>query len=239
MEMLEEWVLQNADHVIVTTRSGARYLRERYSLEASRISIVPNCVDSEVFHHDAAAGKMIRTELGLAYRLIATHVDDLSEPQDIRALVNVFLNLHKRIPAAHLLSLSKDAHHTREYLAFHLPKDSFTVLSPAAERLPAYLSASDLGFVLPEPSAHSSASSPALFAQFLNCGVPVIISSSVGDFSNLVWHKMLGEVLKDLMISEKLIQAVLHSRGEFTKRCIQEGRNLTWQHQQAMARYVF
>ena len=112
-------------------------------------------------------------------------------------------------------------------------------VAAAHERVPALLNASDLAFLLLRGSPNIATSSPAKFAEYLTCGVPVIITNGVGDFSSLVHHRKLGEVLKDSIVSDKLVQAVINFRSALAERCALGGRELTWQFHRDTAKYVF
>jgi len=101
------------------------------------------------------------------------------------------------------------------------------------------LNATDLGFLLLRASPNIETSSPAKFAEYLNSGVPVIITGGVGDFSSLVHHRRLGEVIEKPAVSDRVIQAVLQSRNDVAERCVEGGRELTWQFQRDTAKYVF
>jgi glycosyltransferase involved in cell wall biosynthesis len=180
-----------------------------------------------------------RIELRLSDRLICTHLGSFFEWYESEQLVRAFNNLRERYPAAHLLAVTPGEDAARGFLARHLPEGTFTVTAAAHERVPALLNASDLGFLLLRASPNIETSSPAKFAEYLNCGVPVIITGGVGDFSSLVHNRKLGEVLKESIVSDKLVQAVLHSRSVLAERCAQGGRELTWQFHRDTAKYVF
>lgn len=239
LELLEKWVIQSVNHVIVVSRALGRYVRNRYGTPASKISVIPCCADSNLFHFDPALRDRTRIELGLADRLVCTHLGSFFEWYESEMLVQAFKGIRERYPTAHLLAVTpgKDAAH--RFLAGHLPSDAFTVTSAVHERVPALLNASDLGFLLLRASPNIETSSPAKFAEYLNSGVPVIITSGVGDFSSLVRHRRLGEVIEEPRVSERVIQEVLHSRSDIAERCVQGGRELTWQFQRDTAKYVF
>jgi glycosyltransferase involved in cell wall biosynthesis len=239
LEMLEEWVICNANHVIVVSRALGRYVRNRYGTTASKISVIPCCADSNLFHFDVELRDRTRMELGLADRLICTHLGSFFESSEDDMLVQAFQSIRKRYPIAHLLAVTPGKEAAQRFLAGHLPSGAFTVTSAAHERVPALLNASDLGFLLLRASPNIETSSPAKFAEYLNSGVPVIITGGVGDFSSLVRHRKLGEVIDKPTVSDRLIQAVLHSRSDIAERCVQGGRELTWQFQRDTAKYVF
>jgi len=239
LEALEKWVSQNVNHVIVVSRALGRYVRNRYAIAASKISVIPCCADSNLFRFDPDLRDRTRTELGLADRLICTHLGSFFEWYESDMLVQAFKNIRDRYRTAHLLAVTPGKEAAQRFLAEHLAPEEFTVISAAHERVPALLNASDLGFLLLRASPNIETSSPAKFAEYLNCGVPVIITGGVGDFSSLVHHRRLGEVIEKPSVSDRVIQAVLNSRNDIGERCVEGGRELTWQFQRDTAKYVF
>ena len=239
LEFLEKWVVESADHVIVVSRALGRYVLNRYDIPGSKLSVIPCCANSDLFHVDPDLRIQTREELGLNDRLICTHLGSFFEWYEAELLVQSFIGIHERYPMAHLLAVTPNADAARTFLASHHPAGTFTVTSAAHTRVPALLNAADLGFLLLRPSANIETSSPAKFAEYLNCGVPVIITSGVGDFSSLVANKRLGEVLKESTVSGRLLQAVLHSRGDIARRCVQGGQELTWQFHRNAAKHIF
>jgi len=239
LEMLEEWVIRNSNHVIVVSRALGRYVLKQHGVPASKLSVIPCCADARLFHVDPELRDRTRMELGLSDRLICIHLGSFFEWYESEQLVRTFNNLRERYPAAHLLTVTPGEEAARGFLARHLPEGTFTVTAAAHERVPALLNASDLGFLLLRGSPNIETSSPAKFAEYLNCGVPVIITSGVGDFSSLVHNRKLGEVLKESIVSDKLVQAVINSRSAIAERCAQGGQELTWQFHRDTAKYVF
>jgi glycosyltransferase involved in cell wall biosynthesis len=242
LTVLEEWAIKSADHLIVASRALGRYVLKQYGIPVSKLSVIPCCADASLFRVDPELRDRTRIELGLSDRLICTHLGSFFEWTESEQLVRTFHNLRERYPAAHLLTVTPGEEAARGFLARHLPEGTFTVTAATHERVPALLNATDLGFLLLRNSPNIETSSPAKFAEYLNCGVPVIIASSVGDFSSLVRNRKLGEVFfpsGDSIVSDKLVQAVLHSRGAIAERCVQGGRELTWQFHRDTAKYVF
>ena len=239
LELLEEKVIQNVNHVIVVSRALGRYVMNRYGIPAAKLSVIPCCADSAVFHIDPELRERTRADLGFADRLVCTHLGSFFEWYESDLLVRSFKGILERYPSSHLLAVTPGPDAARAFLAGHLPPGSFTVMTAAHERVPGLLNASDLGFLLLRESPNIETSSPAKFAEYLNCGVPVIITSGVGDFSSLVRNKRLGEVLKEEAVSDKLVQAVLNSRSDIAVRCAQGGCELTWQYHRDTAKYVF
>ncbi|HET9131287.1 MAG TPA: glycosyltransferase family 4 protein, partial [Terriglobia bacterium] len=87
LELLEEWVLRNSDHVIVVSRALGRYVLKQYGIPASKLSVIPCCADAHMFHVDPEARQRTRNELGLSDRLVCTHLDSIFEPYESNLLV--------------------------------------------------------------------------------------------------------------------------------------------------------
>ncbi len=239
LELLEERVIQNVDHVIAASRALGRYLITRYGLPGSRLSVIPCCADSIFFKLNSELRDRTRAELGLTDRLVCTHLEAFSSRM-IRIGWFEHSMKFEHVTLRHtLLTITAGQNEARTFLERHLAPGTFTVISAAHQRVPALLNASDMGFLLLRPSPSAETSSPAKFAEYLNCGVPVIITAGVGDYSSLVRNKGLGEILKESTVSDKLIQAVLHSRSGIAERCVQGGQELTWLFHRDTAKYVF
>ncbi|MEO7080337.1 MAG: hypothetical protein ABIY71_02380, partial [Flavobacteriales bacterium] len=71
-----------------------------------------------------------------------------------------------------------------------------TAWVPPAE-VPQALQACDIALLLREDTLTNRVASPTKFAEYLACGLPVIISEGIGDFSALVQKECLGVVHAD------------------------------------------
>lgn len=97
-------------------------------------------------------------------------------------------------------------------------------LSPS--EVPEYLLAADYGLLIRENSITNYVASPVKFAEYLSCGLKVIISSELGDYSALTMKHNLGYVIDSLSgnsnlgkveIGEKL-RVSQFAKLNFTKR---------------------
>jgi glycosyltransferase involved in cell wall biosynthesis len=79
-----------------------------------------------------------------------------------------------------------------------LPEGTYSVISSLVEEVGKYLEASDLGLLLRENHVVNRVASPTKFAEYLLCGLPVVISPWVGDFSELVEAHRLGLVINPM-----------------------------------------
>jgi glycosyltransferase involved in cell wall biosynthesis len=60
-----------------------------------------------------------------------------------------------------------------------------------------YLSAADAGLAFIKPCFSKLASSPTKYAEYLGCGLPLVINSGVGDSDALIMHERIGALVAD------------------------------------------
>src|SRR5689334_22453719 len=93
----------------------------------------------------------------------------------------------QREPRSHLLWLTTGSHERIRDLmhARGLANPDYTVHTATAREVPYYLSASDAGLAFIKPCFSKLASSPTKFAEYLACGLPLVINRGIGDSDSL------------------------------------------------------
>jgi glycosyltransferase involved in cell wall biosynthesis len=232
LEGLERWTVTNADHVVVVSDKLRDYVCERYSLPTAKVSVIPCCADGNAFNWNTERRRAQRTSLGLDDKFICTHLGSFFEWYEPELLVHLFEQIRASIPNAHLLVVTGTIANVVEFLQQRLPQTTFTVMSAQHDQVPALLNASDIGFLLLRSSPNIRTSSPAKFSEYLNCGLPVLITSDVGDFSDLVATRGAGQVVQSASkVNSELFSMIQHERSEMAKTCLKAGEHLTWQAQ--------
>ena len=82
-----------------------------------------------------------------------------------------------------------------------VPETDYTVLSVAPRDVSAYLSASDAGLAFIKPCFSKIASSPTKYAEYLACGLPLIINAGIGDSESLL-EDNVGTFVSDFSESQ-------------------------------------
>jgi len=77
------------------------------------------------------------------------------------------------------------------------PSD-YVILSVKHQDVPKYLMASDVGLLLREDHLVNNVASPIKFAEYIRCGLPVILTKGIGDLDNIVQQNKIGLVLDNL-----------------------------------------
>ena len=86
---------------------------------------------------------------------------------------------------------------------------TYRVLAAAPSDVPSYLSASDAGLAFIEPCFSKLASSPTKYAEYLGCGLPIVISAGIGDSDALVTREEVGALVSNFSDREYVNAAII------------------------------
>ena len=215
----------------------ASQLTAEHALPDEKITVVPCCAEVSGFAASRRDRDLVRSELGLARRLVVTYCGSLAWYQRPDQSIRLFRLLHDLEPAAHFLAITTDRRRMQEELLSHrLPESQWTVLSLAASDVPRYLCASDIGLLLRDNTPVNRVASPVKFAEYMASGTPVLITDHIGDYSSAVRKEELGAIvnvnLPDEGLRERLGGALAMMRGngeQIRLRCVSFAeRNLCW-----------
>jgi glycosyltransferase involved in cell wall biosynthesis len=228
LEALERWCVNHSDHVIAVSEKLAEYLIHRYHIPPQKVSTIPCCTDPSIFSWDAFRRQTVRHSMNFGEKVVCTHLGSFSEWYD----PDLLLNAYNRISAqtkAHLLIVTGDTQKAVSYLSRKLSPDRFTVRSAEHSEVPGLLNASDIGLLLLRESPNIRTSSPVKFAEYLNCGLPVLISDAVGDYSLMSAQQDVGAIVaNDNSFDMNIVSRIRNHRQDVALHCEAVGRHLTW-----------
>jgi glycosyltransferase involved in cell wall biosynthesis len=119
-------------------------------------------------------------------------------------MADFFSAFRRRRPDAHLVWLTNGSHERVKELMKKraVPEDRFSVLSVPARLVPSYLAAADAGMSFIKRCVSKIASSPTKNAEYLACGLPLIINAGIGDSDALINEWKAGVLLEDFTDAE-------------------------------------
>ena len=182
-----------------------------------------------MFRWDPRQRESARRELHLDGKLVCVHLGSFFIWYDPDLIVQTFNRIRSYTSSAHLLVVTEDAERAKAYLAGRISPEALTVISARHDEVPNLLAASDVGFLLLRSTPNIAVASPAKFSEYLNSGLPVLITANVGDFSGMVANEQVGAIVADDgSFDARFIQDVLADRPELAARCATAGRQLGW-----------
>jgi glycosyltransferase involved in cell wall biosynthesis len=196
----ERRALQAADGVVTLTEKIWDVIMDWDSLRGRAVphAVVPCCADLEIFRFDAAARALRRTELGIADRFVVVYSGSIDGWYLTEEMCDFFVTLRKRTPKAFFFCLTPG---NRERITTLMNErgvlsEDFKILSALPSDVPSYLSAADAGLALIKPCFSKQASSPTKYAEYLACGLPLIINAGIGDSDTLITEHDVGALVR-------------------------------------------
>lgn len=158
------------------------------SIPQDQFYLYPCSADEHYFRFDKTIREKTRDTLKLTNQTVFTYSGGLQlrwhVPDKIFAL---FGELRSRFSNSYFLVLTSDISLAEEYFAqYEIPRKSYRVINVDNREVYRYLNAADFGILLREDHIMNNVASPTKFAEYLMCGLPVIISPGVGDFSQII-----------------------------------------------------
>jgi glycosyltransferase involved in cell wall biosynthesis len=183
--------LQVADASAVLTRVHAQDVRGAGHEEPS---VLPCCVDTEHFAPRTEERAALREELGLPGRVFV-YAGKRGGWYLVEAMFDFVVAFRRACSPASVLVLTTGPHEPFAAMARARGLPCAVRTADRAE-MPRYLSAADVGlsFILSAPSKR--ACSPVKNGEYLACGLPLVTTAGIGDYSDLVANERVGVVVR-------------------------------------------
>lgn len=231
----EEEVLRAADWIIFVSERMREHFQRKYTTDFHRYTIIPCAVDTD-FEYQLARREKLRQAYGLDDKLVFCYIGSGEDYQLPALMCWLFRRMLGIFPNAYFLILS---HHRDVFIknlqAQGVGEPYFRVEGVAHDRIFDLLQMGDIGFLLRNNSIVNQVSSPTKFAEYCLCGLPVITTDFVGDFSEIVKQYGLGFLMdtNTTTLDPRLIrfiQDVQSKREEYAMRCSQFAKAyLSWE----------
>lgn len=191
LRVAERWMLRRAAHVVVLTEAAATRLRSDplYAPAAASkaITVIPCAVDLERFRpaesRSATPTVVYSGSLGIAY--------------DLDAMVRLYGYARALRPDLRLLFLNREAHKAIRAAIETAGLDGADIVVREAtfDEMPKLVADCHVGLVLARDAISKSGSSPVKVAEYLACGLPVVVSPRLGDTDTLIARYDAGAVV--------------------------------------------
>jgi glycosyltransferase involved in cell wall biosynthesis len=161
--------------------------------------VIPCCVDLQRFRFDAAARTQRRAELQLEDKVVLVYSGSVGGWYLTEEMIDFFAAMLSERPSSHFLCLITNGRDKVEAVLKEraIAPSSYTIKSVSSEDVSSYLSASDVGIAFIKPCFSKFASSPTKNAEYLACGLPLIINAGIGDSDSLIRSEGVGALVND------------------------------------------
>lgn len=188
-----------ADAIVSLTAAGVREFPTLGRVRAGvPIAVIPTCADLDRFAPGGADVKR-RSALGLDGAFVAGCVGTLSNWYLREQTLAYLVALSRRLPRMKALIVTREDHGRLRADAERagLPADRLVLARAGFDEMPAMIRLMDVGVFFIRACFSKRASAATKLAEFLGCGVPVVINDRIGDSGDLVRDAGVGVVLDE------------------------------------------
>jgi hypothetical protein len=198
---MEKRAFAAADGLVTLTNRIWPIIREWDGLRNRSVAheVVPCCADLNRFQFDAAEREAVRSRLGLTGRFVVVYSGSIGGWYMTDEMADFFAAVIEDKADVHALWLTPSGHAIVRSLmrARGVSDERYTVIAAESQDVSSYLSAADAGLAFIKPCFSKLASSPTKNAEYLACGLTLIINADVGDSDNLITEEGVGQLLKE------------------------------------------
>ena len=192
----ERVFLRKADRIVVLTEMAKTTLVKR-GIPRAKVSVIPTCVDLVKFK--MPRGKILRSRA--PWLCFSGNCQTWYLRKE---MIRTAARLMDLFPGARLQILTQEHPDSirRDFAAWGIPTGRTRVQAASFGQMPRLLARADLGifFIRRDPAAPGRAA--IKLAEFLACGVPVLINAGIGDSDRIVTGTRTGLVLADATPAE-------------------------------------
>lgn len=189
VKWLERHVIQRADGLVVLTQRARELLmREATPRPGVPFEVIPTCVDLSRFRPDPEWRRAVRSALGLNDVPVLIYAGSLHRRYEVDSMVAFWQEARSIIPDLFYLLLTNSdmAQVTRAFAAGGVPATAYRILPVPPSEVPRFLAAADFSILLMKPCPSLLACYPTKIGECLASGLPIVLSSGIGDADRLI-----------------------------------------------------
>lgn len=210
---IRERASRHAEHVLAVSTVLRDRIQAAHGIDPARMTVVPCVADARKFYLDDAERENTRKELALEGRFVVIYAGRLVRWHYGAETCAVVRGILDADPAAFFQILTPDQDEARSLAAETLPEGRYAIRSAVHAEVPRFLRAADLAMLLRAPDPLNEVACPTKFAEYMLCGLPVLISAGIGDCSRFVEEQGAGAVLA-APDAARAVEAVARLRAE-------------------------
>ncbi len=230
---------QHADHIVSLTNRGKQLMvsgelfnhhsiqhqNNDIRIDPDKISVIPCCVDMSLFDPTGISKSdkiALRTSLNLSdVDKVMSYLGSIGTWYLLSEMLNFYKKYCEEHPNTKFFFITGDDSDSimAEARKLHIPVNNIVIKKAPREKVPLFLSISDVSVFFIKPAFSKSASSPTKQGELMSMGIPVICNEGIGDTDEIVKKYNAGSVI-DL---GKPLSGESFSISNFNKNLVRKG----------------
>jgi len=211
LQLREALLIKYSDHVFCVSDTLKQYYLFKYhNISDNKFSVVPCAADQADFYYDKSERDSMRDKFNLKGKKVLLYSGRLDKKWDIpEEIFDFYQQLSNSIENLVLFLLTPDREIAENLVIRHQLSESEVYITAASYKdVRKYLNMVDYGLLLRENAVMNHVSSPTKFAEYMHCGLPVLISDTVYDYANLIEKTGFGTVINNYKLNEEKINQI-------------------------------
>jgi len=210
LERIAGFLYRRCDHVVVVTSAFRDALTDNWNIPSDKISVVENGVDTGLFRPRSAEALRIRAAMRWEDNFVVSYVGTMGMAQGLEIVIDTAARLQARAPAIQFLFVGEGAEKQRivELVQHKALNNVCFVDQQSREKIPNYISASDVCIVPLRRSGLFRTVLPTKLLEFMACAKPVIVG--VDGLARKIVDDAKAGIFVEPQNSVALADAVLH-----------------------------
>jgi hypothetical protein len=181
---IEQKAILNSNYRISVSEKLLEYWKKDFLYNSKNHVIIPSCANYEIIKKDFAEEKINKEEI------IIVFCGSSSKWHSFEIMVNHFEKFLKYSPKIKIIILSKINNHIIDLINKFPKRVSQDWVEPS--KISNILIKADYGYVYRNQTRTNFVASPVKIAEYLSCGLKLLISDNLGDYSELVNENRFG-----------------------------------------------
>jgi colanic acid biosynthesis glycosyl transferase WcaI len=240
------FLYRHADRIVVVTPAFEDYLVEHWRVPREKISVIENGVETQLFAPEPSSGKAaiaMRKEFASEGKFVVSYIGTMGMAHGLETIIAAASQLRDANPEIIFLMLGEGAE--KERIAALARERGLTNLrfvdQQPREKVPAYISASDVCLVLLKKTELFKTVIPTKMLEFMSCARPVILG--VDGQARAILEEARGGLVIEPENSDALVDAIryLATNREAARALGKNGREYVvrnFSRQQTAERYI-
>jgi glycosyltransferase involved in cell wall biosynthesis len=213
LNFLEKHALNNADRLSCVSHQMGSWIKNRCGRED--YTVIPCCVLSTDNGFDMHQRLDMRNRLGFTKNCkVICYLGDLAKWQNIDNILTLFKNISKINPDSKFLFISPNSKILLDKIkSVGLESGKCHFVTCKQSEVMEYLKASDAGIIMRDDTLINNVACPVKIGEYLNAGLPVLLTRNIGDMSELIEKNRVGLIIEDKNPSIEEISMFINSNS--------------------------
>lgn len=229
----EKRCFQNAEVLVSVSHQMSHWMKNLSGRQAD--FVIPCCYDTLHFRHKPEQRFIKREKLGWPEDApVIVYAGGTSHWQRIKEMMDLLVRVQGAVDDLHVLFLSGDVELFNNLIAATgLNSAQAKVFSVPHYSVGDWLNSADVGLILRHNTTLNNVASPIKLAEYMACGLAVIATNGIGDYSSIIEDEKVG-ILLDEDLSDHAIKKIaefLLNRNKinrYSRNALREAKQFSW-----------